>query len=89
MVGNGLFIEISHSFKIRILILSYPWASLGPNFLIILLTCSTEKSVDYCVNQWAMCKFKNGLPRQSKFTIYKSFISSHLDFGDIISDHSL
>ena len=38
MVANGLYIESPHSFNIRILILTCPWALLGSSFLIILLT---------------------------------------------------
>ena len=33
-------------------------------------------------------KFQNLLPRKSLLTIYKSFIRSHLDYGDIIYDQS-
>ena len=31
-------------------------------------------------------KFQQILPRQSLITIYKSFIRSHLDYGDIVYD---
>ena len=33
-------------------------------------------------------KFQNFLPRKSLFTIYKSFIRSHFDYGDIIYDQT-
>ena len=33
-----------------------------------------------------ICKLAHVLPRQSLLTIYKSFIISHLDYGDIIYD---
>ena len=33
-------------------------------------------------------KFQQSLPRQSLITIYKSFIRSHLDYGDIVYDRT-
>ena len=35
------------------------------------------------------CKLQNNLPRAPLITIYKSFISPHLDFGDILYDQAL
>ena len=35
-----------------------------------------------------LCKFQQILPRQSLITIYKSFIWSHIDYGDIASDRT-
>ena len=34
------------------------------------------------------CKLQNNLPRAPLITIYKSFISPHLDFGDILYDQA-
>ena len=33
-----------------------------------------------------LCKFQLILPRHSLITIYKSFITLHLDYGDVIYD---
>ena len=35
-----------------------------------------------------LLKFQNFLPRKSLLTIYKSFMRSHLDYGEIIYDQS-
>ena len=35
-----------------------------------------------------LCKLKNNLPRAPLITIDKSFIRSHLDYGDILYDHT-
>ena len=35
-----------------------------------------------------LCKFQNILPRSALLTIYKCFVRSHLDYGDIIYDEA-
>ena len=35
-----------------------------------------------------LCKLQNNLPRAPLITIYKSFIRPHLDYGDILYDHT-
>ena len=34
-----------------------------------------------------LCKLQDTLPRTWLITIFKSFIRSHLDYGDMIYDH--
>ena len=31
--------------------------------------------------------FNNTLPRSALLTIYRSFVSPHLDYGDVVSEH--
>ena len=35
-----------------------------------------------------LCKFHNFLPQAALITIYKAFIRSHLDYGDILYDQA-
>ena len=35
-----------------------------------------------------LCKFQNILPRSALLTIYKCFVRTHLDYGDIIYDQA-
>ena len=40
------------------------------------------------VHDSLLMEFHNGLPRTSLITIYKSFLRSNLDYGDITHDHT-
>ena len=48
------------------------------------------KSLLKKVNKTAalLCKFQNILPRSALLTIYKFFVRTHLDYGDIIYDQA-
>ena len=55
IAAYGLFIESRPSFSMHILILPCPWALFGSSCLIILRTCSSEKSVDLKIDSvWVL-----------------------------------
>ena len=54
---------------------------------------SSEHHIKFILNKvnkmiGLLCKFQLILPRHSLTTIYKTFIRSHLDYGDVICDHA-
>ena len=57
-------------------------ASLSFNEHLISVQSQTNKTIGL------LRKLHNTLPRQALITIYKAFVRSHLDYGDILYDQA-
>ena len=62
---------------------------LAPDEKLSFTNCICNKINKTLKDVGLLCKVKTLLPQQSLLTISKSFIRSHLDYGDVIYDHPL